>query len=58
MEVQKTSDIEGEVKSKALVDKLPYILTLVGSEAQVYTVVVTLAKVKAETLADRGRAGR
>ena len=58
MEVQKTSDIEGEVKSKALVDKLPYILTLVGSEAQVDTVVVTLAKVKAETLAHRGRAGR
>ena len=58
MEVQKTSDIEGEVKSKALVDKLPYILTLVGSEAQVDTVAVTLAKVKAETLADRGRAGR
>ena len=58
MEVQKTSDIEGEVKSKALVDKLPYILTLVGSEAQVDTVVVTLAKVKAETLADRGRDGR
>ena len=43
MEVQKTSDIEGEVKSKALVDKLPYILTSVGSEAQVDTVVVTLA---------------
>ena len=58
MEVQKTSDIEGDVKSKALVDKLLYILTLVGSEAQVDTVVVTLAKVKAETLADRGRAGR
>ena len=45
------------MKSKALVDKLPYILTLVGSEAQVDTVVVTLANVKAETLADRGRAG-
>ena len=43
MEVQKTSDIDGEVKSKALVAKLPYILTLVGSEAQVDTVVVTLA---------------
>ena len=58
MEVQKTSDIEGDVKSKALVDKLPYIPTLVGSEAQVDTVFVTLATVKAETLADRGRAGR
>ena len=46
------------MKSKALVDKLPYILTLVGSEAQVDTVVVTIPKVKAETLADRGRAGR
>ena len=46
------------MKTKALVDKLPYILTLVGSETQVDTVVVTLAKVKAETLADRGRAGR
>ena len=43
MEVQKTSDIEGEVKSKALVDKLPYILTSVGSEVQVDTVVFTLA---------------
>ena len=43
MEVQKTSDIKGEVKSKALVDKLPYILTSVRSEAQVDTVVVTLA---------------
>ena len=58
MEVQKTSDIEGEVKSKTLVAKLPYILTSVGSEAQVDTVVVTLADVKTETLADRGRAGR
>ena len=34
---------ESEVQTKALVDKLPYILTSVGSEALVDTVVVTLA---------------
>ena len=34
------------------------MLTSVGSNALVDTVVVTLAKVKAETLADRGRDGR
>ena len=43
MQAQTISDTEGEVKTKALVDKLPYILTLVRSEALVDTVVVTLA---------------
>ena len=43
MEVQKTSEIEGEVGTKALLDKLPYMLTSVGSQALVDTVVVTLA---------------
>ena len=37
------SDTEGEVQTKALVDKLPYILTSVGSKALVDTVVFTLA---------------
>ena len=37
------SDTEGEVETKALVDKLPYMLTLVGSEALFDKVVVTLA---------------
>ena len=31
------------METKAVVDKLPYILTLVVSEALVHTVVVTLA---------------
>ena len=43
MQAQTISDTEGEVKTKALVDKLPYILTLVRSKALVDTVVVTLA---------------
>ena len=43
MEAQKTSATEGAVKTKALVDKLPYMLTSVGPEALVDTVVVTLA---------------
>ena len=43
MEAQKTSDTDGEVGTKTLVDKLPYILTSVASEALVDTVVVTLA---------------
>ena len=34
---------EVEVQTKALVDKLPYIITSVGSEALVDTVVVTVA---------------
>ena len=34
---------EGEVQTKALVEKLPYILTLVRSETLVDTVVITLA---------------
>ena len=37
------TETEGEVQIKALVDKLPYMLTSVGSEALVDTVVVTLA---------------
>ena len=43
MQAQTISDTQGEVKTKALVDKLPYILTSVWSEALVDTVVVTLA---------------
>ena len=43
MQAQTISDTEVEVETKALVDKLPYILTSVGSEALVDTVVVTLA---------------
>ena len=43
MEAQKTTDTEGEVETKALVDKLPYMLTSVGCKALVDTVVVTLA---------------
>ena len=43
MEAQTISDTEGEVESKKLFDKLPYILTLVRSEALVHTAVVTLA---------------
>ena len=46
------------METKALVDKLPYILTSEGSEALVDTVVVTLAQVKAQTLGDRRRVGR
>ena len=37
------SDTEGEAETKALVDKLLYILTSVGCKALVDTVVVTLA---------------
>ena len=43
MQAQTISDTEDEVETKAPVDKLPYILTSVGSEALVDTVVVTLA---------------
>ena len=43
MVAQTNNDTGGEVKTKALVDKLPYILTSVESEALVDTVVVTLA---------------
>ena len=43
MQAQTISDTEVEVETKALVDKLPYILTSEGSEALVDTVVVTLA---------------
>ena len=43
IKAQTISKTEGEVKTKALVDKLLYILTSVGSEALVDTVVVTLA---------------
>ena len=43
MEAQTISDTEIEVETKALVDKLPYIITSVLSEALVDTVVVTLA---------------
>ena len=43
MDAQTISDTEGEVETKALVDKLPYILTSVRWEALVHTVVVTLA---------------
>ena len=43
VEAQKTSDTDGEVETKALVDKLPYILTSVGFKALVDRVVVTLA---------------
>ena len=43
MQAQTISDTEDEVQTKALVDKLPYILTSVRSEALVDTVVVTLA---------------
>ena len=42
MQAQKTSDTEGEVETKALVDKLPYMLTSKGSEALLDTAVVTL----------------
>ena len=43
MVAQTNSDTGGEVETKALVDKLPCILTSVESEALVDTVVVTLA---------------
>ena len=43
MQAQTISKTEGEVETKAVLDKLPYILTSVGSEALVDTVVVTLA---------------
>ena len=43
MEAQTFSDREGELETKALVDKLPFILLSVESEALVDTVVVTLA---------------
>ena len=53
MQAQTISDTEVQMKTKALFDKLPYILTLVRSEALVKTVVVTLALVKAETSKER-----
>ena len=43
IKAQTISKTEGEVETKALVDKLPYMLTLVVSEALVDTIVVTLA---------------
>ena len=43
MQAQKTSDTEGQVETKALVDKLPHMLTSKRSEALLDTVVVTLA---------------
>ena len=43
MEAQTISKTDGEVETKAVVDKLPYILTSVVFEALVDTVVVTLA---------------
>ena len=43
MQAQTIRYTEGEVKTKALVDKLAYILTSVGSEQLANTVVVTLA---------------
>ena len=43
MEAQTISDTEGKVETKALLNKLPYNLTLVGWKALVDTVVVTLA---------------
>ena len=58
MKAQKISDTEGEAETKALVDRLPYFLTTVGSKALVETVGVTLAKVKAKTLVDRHRVAR
>ena len=58
MQAQTISDTEGELETKALVAKVPYILTSLGFEALVDTVVATLAEVKAETLADRERVAR
>ena len=43
MQTQTISKTDGEIETKAEVDKLPYILTSVVSEALVDTVVVTLA---------------
>ena len=43
MDAHTISDTEVEVKTKALLDKLPYILTSVKSKALVDTMVVTLA---------------
>ena len=43
MEAQTISDTVGKVETKALLNKLPYILTLVGCKTLVDTVVVTLA---------------
>ena len=46
------------MKTKALVDKLAYILPKLEVEAVVDAVVVTLAEVKAETLGDSDRVKR
>ena len=43
MQAQTISKTQGEVETKALVDKLPYLLTSVVSEALVDTFIVTLA---------------
>ena len=43
MDAHTISDTDVEVETKALLDKLPYILTSVESEALVDTMVVTLA---------------
>ena len=58
MKAQEISDTEGEAETIALVHRLPYFLTTVGSKALLETVVVTLAKVKAKTLVDRQRVAR
>ena len=43
MQAQTISDTEGELETQVLVDKVPYMLTSVGSNALVDTVVVTVA---------------
>ena len=58
MEAVKIRDTEGKVETKALVDKLPYILTFVESQELVDAVVVSLAKLKAEKPGDSCRVGR
>ena len=57
MQAQTISKTDNEMETKAVVAKLPYILTSVVSEALVDTVVVTLTKVKAETLGNSRRVG-
>ena len=57
MEAETITDTQSEVKTKAFLNSLPYILAYVESEALVDTVIVTLTIVKAEKLSNSGRVG-
>ena len=58
MKAETIGDRQDEMKRKALLDTLAYIIAYVKLEGLVDAVVVKLAEVKAETLNDNERVAR